>query len=116
MVPQPTRALTEFAKHIADPLVDKGWNLHLKFGKGEPQKEEFVPGTIPQKTSTKTVVREKICGPPREKQIPLEMVLVGEAEVKEVVVVGKSLQKIKLNLQNFIRNMMMMMVLVQKFH
>ena len=28
--PQPTRALQEFVKHIADPLVNKGWNLHLK--------------------------------------------------------------------------------------
>ena len=45
MVPQPTWALTEFVKHVADPLVDKGWNLHLKFGKGEPQKEEFIQGT-----------------------------------------------------------------------
>ena len=35
--PQPSRALQEFVKHIADPLVDKGWNLHLKFGKGESQ-------------------------------------------------------------------------------
>ena len=37
--PQPTRALQEFVKHIADPLVDKGWNLHLKFGKGDSQGE-----------------------------------------------------------------------------
>ena len=29
--PQPSHALQEFVKHIADPLVDKGWNLHLKF-------------------------------------------------------------------------------------
>ena len=36
--PQPSHALQEFVKHIADPLVDKGWNLHLKFGKGESQK------------------------------------------------------------------------------
>ena len=35
--PQPVHALQEFVKHIADPLVDKGWNLHLKFGKGESQ-------------------------------------------------------------------------------
>ena len=33
--PQPSCALQEFVKHIADPLVDKGWNLHLKFGKRE---------------------------------------------------------------------------------
>ena len=38
--PQPTHALQEFVKHIADPLVNKGWNLHLKFGKGESQGRE----------------------------------------------------------------------------
>ena len=32
-VPQPSCALQEFVKHIANPLVDKGWNLHLKFWK-----------------------------------------------------------------------------------
>ena len=37
--PQPSCALQEFVKHIANPLVDKGWNLHLKFGKGESQGE-----------------------------------------------------------------------------
>ena len=73
VVPQPTQALTEFVKHVADPLVDKGWNLHLKFGKGEPQKEEFIQGTAPPKASAKTVDKEKVHGPPREKQTPLEM-------------------------------------------
>ena len=73
VVPQPTWALTEFIKHVADPLVDKGWNLHLKFGKGEPQKEEFIQGTAPPKTSAKTVDKEKVHGPPREKQTLLEM-------------------------------------------
>ena len=73
MVPQPTQALTEFIKHVADPLVDKGWNLHLKFGKGESQKEKFVQGTALLKTSTKTVDKEKVCSLPREKQTPLEM-------------------------------------------
>ena len=34
MPPQLSHALQEFVKHIANPLVDKGWNLHLKFGKG----------------------------------------------------------------------------------
>ena len=33
--PQLACASQEFVKHIANPLVDKGWNLHLKFGKGE---------------------------------------------------------------------------------
>ena len=73
MVPQPTWALTEFVKHVADPLVDKGWNLHLKFGKGEPQKEEFIQGATPPKTSSKTKDKEKVCSIPREKQTLLEM-------------------------------------------
>ena len=33
--PQPSCALQEFVKHVAHPLVDKGWNLHLRYGKGE---------------------------------------------------------------------------------
>ena len=73
MVPQPAQALTEFVKHVVDLLVDKGWNLHLKFGKGEPQKEEFVQGTAPPETSTKAVDKEKVCSLSREKQTPLEM-------------------------------------------
>ena len=73
VVPQPTWALTEFIKHVADPLVDKGWNLHLKFGKGEPQKEGFIQGTAPPKTLAKTVDKEKVHSPPKEKQTPLEM-------------------------------------------
>ena len=52
--PQPSCALQEFVKHIADPLVDKGWNLHLKFGKGDPQGEQFVQGSSPQEPTAKT--------------------------------------------------------------
>ena len=52
--PQPSHALQDFVKHIADPLVDKGWNLHLKFGKGEPQGEQFVQGSSPWEPTTKT--------------------------------------------------------------
>ena len=73
VVPQPTHALTEFVKHVADPLVEKGWNLHLKFGKGESQKEEFVQGSTPQKTSTRPLDKKEVQRPPREKQVPLEM-------------------------------------------
>ena len=73
VVPQPTWALTEFVKHVTEPLVDKGWNLHLEFGKGGPQKEEFIQGTTAPKTSTKAIGKEKVHGPPKEKQIPLEM-------------------------------------------
>ena len=57
--PQPTRALQEFVKHIADPLVNKGWNLHLKFGKGESQGEKFVKGSSPWESTTKTDRKEK---------------------------------------------------------
>ena len=71
--PQPTRALQEFVKHIADPLVNKGWNLHLKFGKGESQGEQFVKGSSPRKSTTKTDKREKVSKPQVGKQIPLEM-------------------------------------------
>ena len=51
--PQPAHALQEFVKHIADPLVDKGWNLHLKFGKGESQGEQFVQGSSPWEPTAK---------------------------------------------------------------
>ena len=37
-----------------------------------------MQGTIPPKTSTKTVGKEKVHGPPREKQTPLEMGIGGE--------------------------------------
>ena len=61
--PQPTHALQEFVKHIADPLVNKGWNLHLKFGKGESQGEQFVQGSSPQESTAKTDKREKVSKP-----------------------------------------------------
>ena len=73
-VSQPTQALTEFVKHVADPLVDKGWNLHLKFGKGESQKEGFEKGMTPQKSSgTKPDKRQVQKGPPQERPTPQEM-------------------------------------------
>ena len=71
--PQPTRALQEFVKHIADPLVNKGWNLHLKFGKGESQGEQFVQGSSPQEPTAKTDKREKVSKTQVGRQIPLEM-------------------------------------------
>ena len=71
--PQPTCALQEFVKHIADPLVNKGWNLHLKFGKGESQGEQFVKGSSPQESTAKTDKREKVSKPQVGRQIPLEM-------------------------------------------
>ena len=71
--PQPTRAIQEFVKHIADPLVNKGWNLHLKFGKGESQGEQFVQGSSPRESTAKTDKREKVSKPQVGRQIPLEM-------------------------------------------
>ena len=71
--PQPSHALQEFVKHITDPLVDKGWNLHLKFGKGEPQGEQFFQGSSPQEPTTKTDKKEKVSKPQISRQIPLEM-------------------------------------------
>ena len=71
--PQPSHALQEFVKHIADPFIDKGWNLHLKFGKGEPQGEQFVQGSSPQEPTAKTDKKEKVSKPQINKQIPLEM-------------------------------------------
>ena len=44
--PQPACALQEFVKHIADPLVNKGWNLHLKFGKGSPRETSLFKALL----------------------------------------------------------------------
>ena len=62
---QPARALQEFVKHIADPLVNKGWNLHLKFGKGESQGEQFVQGSSPRESTVKTDRKEKVVVNPK---------------------------------------------------
>ena len=61
--PQLSRTLQEFVKHIADPLVDKGWNLHLKFGKGESQGEQFIQGSSPWEPTTKSDKKEKVSKP-----------------------------------------------------
>ena len=71
--PQPACALQEFVKHIADPLVNKGWNLHLKFGKGESQGKQFVQSSSPWEPTAKTDKKEKVSKPQIGRQIPLEM-------------------------------------------
>ena len=71
--PQLSHALQEFVKHITNPLVDKGWNLHLKFGKGKPQREQFIQGSSPQEPTAKTDKKEKVSKPQISRQIPLEM-------------------------------------------
>ena len=61
-------------KHIADPLVDKRWNLHLKFGKGESQERAVCPRLFPTGACTsKTNEKEKVSKPQIGKQIPLGM-------------------------------------------
>ena len=70
--PQLSHALQKFVKHIANPLVDKGLNLHLKFGKGEPQ-EQFVQGSFPWEPMTKTDKKEKVSRPQISKWVPFEM-------------------------------------------
>ena len=96
--PQPSCALQEFVKHIADPLVDKGWNLHLKFGKGEPQGEQFIQGSSPWEPTAKTDKKEKVSKPQIGRQIPLEMgtLVVVVVEVRRGEVVAKGLLKIRL--------------------
>ena len=76
--PQPSHALQEFVKHIADPLVDKGWNLHLKFGKGEPQGEQFIQGSSPWEPTAKTDKKEK-----SEKQDKIVMGRESEQQIED---------------------------------
>ena len=71
--PQPSSTLQEFVKHIANPLVDNGWNLHLKFGKRRSQGEQFIQGSSPQEPTGKTDKKEKVSKPQISRQIPLEM-------------------------------------------
>ena len=71
--PQLSHALQEFVKHIAEPLVDKGWNLHLKFGKGESQGKQFIQGSSPQEPTAKANKKEKVSKRQISRQIPLEM-------------------------------------------
>ena len=47
--------------------------MHLKFGKGESQGEEFVKGSSPREPTAKTDKREKVSKPQVGRQIPLEM-------------------------------------------
>ena len=95
--PQPACALQEFVKHIADPLVNKGWNLHLKFGKGESQGEQFIQGSSPWEPTAKADKKEKVSKPQIGRQIPLEMGTGGGGGGgKKGEMVAKGLLKIKL--------------------
>ena len=98
--PQPSCALQEFVKHIADPLVDKGWNLHLKFGKGEPQGEQFIQGSSPQEPTIKTDKKEKVGKPEISRQIPLEMGTGGGGGGKKGESGGKKSPEDKVEIEN----------------
>ena len=74
--------------------------MELKFGKGEPQKEEFIQGTTPLETSTKAVDKEKVCGLPREKQTPLEMGTGGGGRGKKGGGGGKRLPEDKIEFED----------------
>ena len=100
--PQPSCALQEFVKHIADPLVDKGWNLHLKFGKGESQGEQFVQGSSPWEPANKTDKKEKISKPQINKQIPLEMGTGGGGGGKKRGSGGKKPPEDKVGMENYL--------------
>ena len=98
---QPSCALQEYVKHIADPLVDRGWNLHLKFGKGESQEEQFVQGPSPWEPANKTNKKEKISKPQINKQIPLEMGTGGGGGGKKGGSDGRKLPEDKVEMKNY---------------
>ena len=99
--PQPSHALQEFVKHIADSLVDKGWNLHLKFGKGESQGEQFVKGSSPWDSTNKTDKKEKISKPQINKHILLEMGTGGGGRGKKGGSGGKKPPGDKIEMENY---------------
>ena len=47
--------------------------MHLKFGKGESQGEQFIQGSSPWEPTAKTDKKEKVSKPQISRQIPLEM-------------------------------------------
>ena len=47
--------------------------MHLKFGKGESQGEQFVQGSSPRESTAKTDRKEKVSKSQIGRQIPLEM-------------------------------------------
>ena len=61
--PQLSCALQEFVKHIADPLVDKGWNLHLKFGKGSPKESNLSKALLHRSPQLKLTKKKKLVNP-----------------------------------------------------
>ena len=60
---QPSHTLQEFVKHIADPLVDKGWNLHLKFGKGSPRENSLFKALLHRGPQLKLTKKKRLVSP-----------------------------------------------------
>ena len=55
------------------PLVNKGWNLHLKFEKRESQGKQFIQSSSPWESTAKTDKKEKVSKSQVGRQISLEM-------------------------------------------
>ena len=92
----------KLVKHIVNPLVDKGWNLHLKFGKGEPQGEQSVQSSSLWEPTTKTDKKKKVSKPQTSKHIPLEMGTVGGGGGgKKGGSGGKKLPEDKVEIENY---------------
>ena len=81
--------------------MDKGWNLHLKFRKGESQGEQFVKGSSPWESTNKTNKKENINKPQINKQIPLEMGTGGGGRGKTGGSGGKKPPGDKIEMENY---------------
>ena len=87
--------------------------MHLKFGKGESQGDQFIQGSSPWEPTAETDRKEKVSKPQISRQIPLEMGTGGGGGGgKKGEMVTKGLLKIKLILR--ITQVKMKMILVQK--
>ena len=62
--PQPTRALQEFVKHIADPLVNKGWEFGFEiWAKESPRKRSLLKALLHGSPQLKLTEKKKLVNP-----------------------------------------------------
>ena len=73
----------------------------MKFGKGEPQGEQFAQGSSPWEPTNKTDKKEKVSKPQRNKQIPLEMGTGGGGGGKKGGSGGKKLPEDKIEIESY---------------
>ena len=73
----------------------------MKFGKGEPQEEQFVQGSSPWDPTNKTNKKAKISKPQIDKQMPLEMGTGGGGRGKKGGSHGKKLPEDKVEMENY---------------